>query len=129
MAGLRGPRGSIFALDSAPNDGLLAVGGYGAWGSNGDILLVNPNDGHLVRFLEGHRHTVCTLASPPMETRLRQSTRPARPDFGSGPIGHRKPFTVMRRKTYDADRAKRIEELPHIRPAVTLAASGSSFPC
>jgi WD40 repeat protein len=57
----RGPRGSLFALACAPNDGLLALGGYGAMGSTGEILLVNPVDGTLVKVLEGHRQTVCSL--------------------------------------------------------------------
>ena len=31
-------------------------------GSLGEILLVNPLDGSLVKVLEGHRQTVCSLA-------------------------------------------------------------------
>ena len=58
----RGLRGSIYALASAPSDGLLALGGYGAMGSLGEILLVNPVDGSLNRVLEGHRQTICSLA-------------------------------------------------------------------
>ncbi len=58
----RGPRGSLFALACAPDDGLVAMGGYGAMGSTGEILLVNPADGTLVKVLEGHRQTICSLA-------------------------------------------------------------------
>jgi WD40 repeat protein len=58
----RGLRGSIYAMASAPNDGLVAFGGYGAMGSLGEILLVNPLDGSLSKVLEGHRQTVCSLA-------------------------------------------------------------------
>ncbi|KKK82996.1 hypothetical protein LCGC14_2797820, partial [marine sediment metagenome] len=64
----RGLRGSIYALASAPSDGLLALGGYGAMGSLGEILLVNPVDGTLVKVLEGtrptqgHRQAVLSLA-------------------------------------------------------------------
>jgi WD40 repeat protein len=57
----RGPRGSLFALAVAP-DGTLAMGGYGAMGSTGEILLVNPVDGSLIKVLEGHRQTICSLA-------------------------------------------------------------------
>ncbi len=58
----RGLRGSIYALSIAPNDGLLAFGGYGAMGSLGEILLVNPVSGNLSKVLEGHRQTVCSLS-------------------------------------------------------------------
>jgi len=58
----RGLRGSIYALASAPGDGLLAIGGYGAMGSLGEILLVDPAGGRLERALSGHRQTVCGLA-------------------------------------------------------------------
>src|SRR5205085_4618580 len=57
----RGPRGSLFALATAP-DGTLAMAGYGAMGSTGEMLLVNPVDGSLIKVLEGHRQTVCSLA-------------------------------------------------------------------
>src|SRR5205085_9446205 len=43
----RGPRGSLFALATAP-DGTLAMAGYGAMGSTGEMLLVNPVDGSLI---------------------------------------------------------------------------------
>ena len=49
-------------MAAAPNDGLVAFGGYGAMGSLGEILLVNPLDGSLSKVLEGHRQTVCSLA-------------------------------------------------------------------
>ena len=58
----RSLRGSIYALAVAPSDGLLAFGGYGAMGSLGEILLVDPVTGALVQVLESHRQTVCDLA-------------------------------------------------------------------
>ncbi len=58
----RGPRGVIFALAAAPSDGLLAIAGYGAAGSLGEILLVDPVDGTLVATLKRHRQTVSSLA-------------------------------------------------------------------
>jgi WD40 repeat protein len=58
----RGLRGSIYALAAAPDGPLLAIGGYGAMGSLGEIVLVNPIDGKLVKVLKGHRQTVCALA-------------------------------------------------------------------
>ena len=61
LAGRQGLRGSIYAIDAAPSDGLLAIGGYGAIGS-GEILLVSPLDGSLAGVLERHRQTVSSLA-------------------------------------------------------------------
>lgn len=61
----RGLRGSIYALAAAPSDGLLAVGGYGAMGSLGEILLVDPVTGKLNKILEGHRQTISALAFSP----------------------------------------------------------------
>ena len=61
----RGLRGSIYALASAPDAPLLAIGGYGAMGSLGEIVLVNPISGKLIRVLEGHRQTICSLAFSP----------------------------------------------------------------
>ncbi len=58
----RGLRGSIYSVAIAPNDGLLAVGGYGATGALGEILLVDPVQGTLQKTLQGHRQTVCSLA-------------------------------------------------------------------
>ncbi len=52
----RGLRGSIYATATAPNDGLTAVGGYGAMGSLGEILLLNPVDGSLKRVLGAGDH-------------------------------------------------------------------------
>jgi len=57
----RGPRGGLFAIATAP-DGTLAMGGYGAMGSTGEILLLNPIDGSLIKALDGHRQTICSLA-------------------------------------------------------------------
>ncbi len=58
----RSLRGSIYAVAVAPSDGLLAFGGYGAMGSLGEILLVDPLTGALVQVLDSHRQTVCGLA-------------------------------------------------------------------
>jgi WD40 repeat protein len=61
----RGLRGSIYALAVAPDAPLVAIGGYGAMGSLGEIVLANPVDGKLVKVLQGHRQTICSLAFSP----------------------------------------------------------------
>ena len=58
----RGPRGNIYALAAAPSDGLLALGGYGAMGSLGEILLVEPVSGRLAGVLNRHRQSIASLA-------------------------------------------------------------------
>jgi WD40 repeat protein len=58
----RGLRGSIYALAVAPNDGLLAVAGYGASNESGEIWLIEPRQGTLVKLLRGHRMAVMSLA-------------------------------------------------------------------
>jgi len=64
----RGLRGGIYAVAATrgdpprADDGLLAFGGYGAMGSLGEILLVDPVDGTLVKVLEGHRQTITGLS-------------------------------------------------------------------
>ena len=58
----RGPLGHVYALAVDPKEGLLAIAGHGAMTSLGEILLVNPKNGRLVRVLEGHRQTVSSLA-------------------------------------------------------------------
>lgn len=57
----RGPRGWIYAMASAPNDGLLAVAGYGAAGG-GEVALLRPVDGTLEKTLLGHGTTVTAVA-------------------------------------------------------------------
>ena len=55
--------GHVYALAIRdPKEGLLAMAGHGAMTSFGEILLVDPKSGRLVRALEGHRQTVSSLA-------------------------------------------------------------------
>ena len=112
----RGLRGSIFALAAAPSDGLLAVGGYGAMGSLGDILLVDPVAGTLSKVLEGHRQTVCGLAFSPAGTWLASQDT-----VGAALLWKRdqwQPRTLADpdEKTYGAQRAAWIAKLPKLRP-------------
>ncbi|HUY34302.1 MAG TPA: hypothetical protein VMV69_16265 [Pirellulales bacterium] len=58
----RSLRGSIYALAVAPNDGLLAIAGYGASNELGEIWLVDPVRGALVKLLRGHHQSVGGLA-------------------------------------------------------------------
>ncbi|HJT33561.1 MAG TPA: hypothetical protein VJ783_16065 [Pirellulales bacterium] len=66
----RGTRGVIYALAVAPNDGLLAMAGYGASNYAGEIWLVDTVQGNLVKVLGGdqqgqplgHQQSVWSLA-------------------------------------------------------------------
>jgi WD40 repeat protein len=59
----RGTRGRIYALAAAP--GLLAIGGEGAMGGTGEIVLVDPTTGDFVATLfdeqHGHRQVIVAL--------------------------------------------------------------------
>ena len=119
----RGLRGSIYAMCSAPNDGLLAFGGYGAMGSLGEILLVNPLDGSLSKVLEGHRQTVCSLAFSADGQWL------ASQDTGGAAILWKRgqwQSTVLYdpdEKTYGPENAALIARQPKLRP-IAFAGSG-----
>ena len=58
----RGLRGAINALAVASNDGLVAIGGYGATGGLGEILLIDPVQNRLIKTLHGHSQTVASLS-------------------------------------------------------------------
>lgn len=119
----RGLRGSIYALDAAPNDGLLAIGGYGAMGSTGEILLVNPLDGSLAGALDRHRQTVSCLAFSADGAYLASIDLDGRATVwkreGWQPSELDKPDT----DTYGAERAKWIAASTDIRP---IAVAGST---
>ncbi len=57
----RGPRGAIYALAVA-SDGLVAMGGYGASGGLGEILLIDGAQGTLRKTLTGHTQSIASLA-------------------------------------------------------------------
>jgi WD40 repeat protein len=116
----RGPRGNIFALATAPEDSLLAMAGYGAMGSTGEILLVDPIDGSLKKVVEGHRQTVCTLAFSSNGLYLLSVDTD-----GESRLWRRGDWTSTvlyqnDRKTYGDDRAKLVQGQPLLRPAVFL---------
>ncbi len=124
----RGLRGSIYALAAAPDAPLLAIGGYGAMGSLGEIVLVNPIDGKLVKVLQGHRQTICSLAFSPDgkwlasmdtagETRLWK-----RSDWSSRVIYHQDS------ETYGAEAAAMIARQTKLRPLAFLGSGHIVLP-
>ncbi len=116
----RGLRGSIYALASSPSEPLLALGGYGAMGSLGEILLVHPVEGNLVKVLQGHRQTVCALAFSADGNWLASS------DAGGQAVlwrrGEWQPRTLYHpdAKTYDPQLAQLIQQQPKLRPIAIL---------
>ena len=58
----RGQRGSIYAMAISPTTNNLAIGGYGARGTLGDIALLDPLHGTVVTVREAHRESVMSLA-------------------------------------------------------------------
>jgi len=114
----RGLRGGIYAIASSPGDGLLAIGGYGAMGSLGEILLVNPLDGSLSKLLEGHRQTICALSFSADGQWLASN------DASGATIlwkrGQWQPVVLYDpdEKTYGAEKAATIALQPKLRPIV-----------
>ena len=120
----RGLRGSIYAAACAPSDGLLAIGGYGAMGSLGEIVLVDPLDGSLAKTLDAHRQTVCSLAFSADGDWLASSDVAGRATLWKR--GDWRPVTLLSpdQKSYDKKWLERIQELPKLRP---IAIAGNKF--
>jgi WD40 repeat protein len=119
----RGLRGSIYALAAAPSDGLLALGGYGAMGSLGEILLVDPVQGTLAKVLQGHRQTICSLAFSADGKHLASSDV-----AGQVMLWNRnawQPITLydVDAKTYGDALAAVIQSQPKIRPIAIAGAT------
>ena len=81
----RGPRGSIYALAAAPNDGLLAIGGYGAMGSLGRSSWSTRSRTPSPRCSKGTGRPSAPWRSPRMAASLLRWTR--RGKRGSGGEG------------------------------------------
>ena len=124
----RGLRGSIFALATAPSDGLLAIGGYGASGGLGEILLVDPVDGRLKKTLLGHRQTVASLSFSTDGNWLASTDTDGRSLLRKLPDW--KPITLYEsdEKTYGADPAQLIAGQPKLRPIVIAGSSRAVVP-
>jgi WD40 repeat protein/uncharacterized caspase-like protein len=124
----RGLRGSIYALAAAPDDGLLAFGGYGAIERLGDVFLVDPVAGTLLKVLEGHQQTVCSLAFSG-DGKWLASMDVA----GQAMLWKRdawEPITLRQpdRKTYGPKNAALIQQQPKFRPIAFAGSSHVVFP-
>jgi len=119
----RGLRGSVYAIASAPTDGLLAIGGYGAMDTLGEILLVDPVQGALKEVLEEHRQTVCSLAFSADGKWLASMDTVGHAILWKR--GQWKPVTLVEpdEKTYGRESAEAIERQPKLRPIVMIAGS------
>ncbi|MGO8745895.1 MAG: caspase family protein [Thermoguttaceae bacterium] len=124
----RGLRGSIFALASAPSDGLLALGGYGAMGSLGEILLVHPIDGSLVKVLEGHRQTICSLSFSTDGNWLASSDAAGQSTLWRREGWQPRILYEADAKTYDARTARQIAAQPKLRPIAFVGNSEVVLP-
>ncbi|MGA2255498.1 MAG: hypothetical protein ABSG53_12605, partial [Thermoguttaceae bacterium] len=119
----RGLRGDIYAIAAAPDSGLLAIGGYGAMGSLGEIVLVNPLRGTLERVLEGHRQQICSLAFSPDGKWLASMD-----EAGETRLWKRDSWTSLvlykqDRQTYSPELAAQIAKQRKLRP-LAFAPSG-----
>jgi WD40 repeat protein len=116
----RGLRGSIFALACAPSDGLLALGGYGAMGSLGEILLVDPIQGTLAKVLNQHRQTVCSLCFSRDGAWLASMDSDGRAILWRRPDWKGSALYGTDQETYGADQARLIQKQPKLRPILIL---------
>lgn len=124
----RGLRGSIYAIDAAPSDGLLAIGGYGAMGSTGEILLVSPLDGSLAGVLERHRQTVSSLAFSADGNWLASIDLDGRATLWKRPGWQPAELDAPDAETYGAEAAGRIAAGTDIRPIAIAASSQAILP-
>jgi WD40 repeat protein len=74
----RGQLGSIYAMAVSPKTGELAIGGYGARGTLGDIALLDPQRGTVTKILEEHRQTIMSLGFSPSGKSLASMDRDGR---------------------------------------------------
>jgi WD40 repeat protein len=58
----RGLRGSIYSLALAPRGDLLAIAGYGARGTSGEIIRLDPRSGTFQPPCRGHLQSIAALA-------------------------------------------------------------------
>jgi len=124
----RGLRGSVYALACAPNDGLLAMGGYGAMGMLGEILLVNPLDGSLVKVLKHHRQTIRSLAFSSDGNWLASLDVAGEAVLWRRGRWRPEPLYKPDREHYGAATAKLIAGQPKLRPIVIAGKSHVILP-
>lgn len=58
----RGLRGSIYAMDCSARTGLVAIGGYGARGTTGEVIWIDPAGGEFREARYEHRQTIAALS-------------------------------------------------------------------
>ncbi|MBL8830300.1 MAG: caspase family protein [Planctomycetaceae bacterium] len=123
----RSLRGAIYALAVAPDDGLLAIGGYGASPGLGEIQLVDPVQNRLVKSLVGHRQAVASLAFS------RDGAWLASVDLAGRALLWKRgdwSSTVLAESDHDvhgAAQADVIERHPRLRPVAIVEQNGAHF--
>jgi WD40 repeat protein len=124
----RGLRGGIQAIACAPSDGLLAFGGYGAMGSLGEILLVDPVQGSLDRVLEGHLQPICSLAFAADGNWLASMDTEGHAMVWKR--GQWKPQVLYApdEKTYGLEKSRIIGQQPKLRPVAILGSTHVVLP-
>ncbi|MFZ5830508.1 MAG: caspase family protein [Planctomycetota bacterium] len=124
----RGLRGSIFAIAASPRDGLLAIGGYGAMGSLGEILLVDPRANALHKVLEGHRQSVCCLVYAADGQWLASCDTQGQVIVWKSPNWEPQTLRDSDAKTYGLERAGSIAGQPKLRPLAPIASAAIVVP-
>ena len=97
-------------------------------GSLGEILLVNPIDGTLIKVLQGHRQSICSLAFSRDGKWLASTDTAGETRLWSRPNWSSRVLYQQDKETYGADSAAKIAKLTKLRPLVFLGSSHIVLP-
>ncbi len=123
----RSLRGAIYALAVAPDDGVLAIGGYGASPGLGEIQLVDPVQNRLIKTLVGHRQAVASLAFSRDGAWLTSVDLAGRALLWKRSDGTSTVLAESDRDVYGAAQAEVIERHPRLRPIALVEQDGTTF--
>jgi WD40 repeat protein len=120
----RGQRGSIYAMAICPRTGDLALGGYGARGTLGDVALLDPARPAVLRVREEHRETVMSLAFAGSAGALVSLDRSGRLLLGPAEGGPPRTLCAADAETHGPAVARAIAASLRLRP---VAAAGDQY--
>jgi len=137
----RGPRGAIQALAASPagDPPVIAVAGYGAMGSTGEIVLVDARDGSWIKTLggapgpgverPGHRQSVVALEFTADGSWLLSQDLDGQA-FAWRRSDDWRPFEIAKREEerFGAAVVKTLVQMPPLRPLVALGKNRVAVP-
>lgn len=131
----RGTRGAIQAIAVSRGERpLVAVGGSGAMGSTGEIILLDAKDGSLAAVLgggekPGHRNSVLALAfSPDGEWLFSQDFDGACRAWKRGEAWRTVELAAREADRYGPARTAAVQQLPRLRPLAAVSGGRVAVP-